>query len=189
MLRIPFLNKLNGGSILILGVLLSVSSFLFSGCMEDDSNLDELMRQQEEAYKKQLGTDTLAIKKYLADNNITNAKRTNSGLFYVLEPQPTGTVQPQANNTVRVHYKLTDLTGKEFDSSKGKAPLKFKISPEKNPTAVIYGFEEAVLLLKVDGKGKFYLPSGIAYNTSGKGNIPPNTILIFDLELVAVGDE
>lgn len=180
MVRFNFFSKLNGSSILFLGLLLSVSAFLFSGCAKDDSNIDELLRLQEEAYRKQLGEDTLTIKKYLADNNITNAKSTKSGLFYTVQTPGVG-VTPKQSEFAHVYYTLKNLKGETLDESVTKT-AKFMLEPQR----LIYGFLEGVLLMKVGGKSKLYIPSGLAYGAGGSQNIPPNTILIFEVELMQV---
>jgi FKBP-type peptidyl-prolyl cis-trans isomerase len=168
------------GSILIAGLLLAFFSFFLSGCFKKDSNLDDLAKQQEEAYFKQLAADTLVIKKYIADNNITNVKRTNSGLFYVENTVGSG-VQAKSGNAVKTDYRLTNLNGDILDTSYGKAPLQFQLGSK----GIIFGFQEGVSLMKVGGKSKFFLPSGLAYGTEGSPpKIGPNTVLIFDIELL-----
>lgn len=182
MVRVNFLSKITGSSILILGLLLSLSAAFFSGCNQDDSNVDELMRLQEEAFKKQLGEDTVAIKKYLADNTITNAKSTKTGLFYVVQDPGVG-VKPQQGQYPSVHYTLKNLAGEVLDTSVGKQPLKFQLGGR----GIIFGFQEGVSLMQVGGKSRFFLPSGLAYGPDGSGpKIGPNTILIFDIELLQV---
>jgi FKBP-type peptidyl-prolyl cis-trans isomerase len=183
MLYLPFSKKqLQGSAWFITGLLLVFSSFFFSGCMKDDSNLDELQKEQEAAFLRQLATDTLLIKQHLAEKNITNAKRTKSGIFYVEQTVGTG-IQPQGNQLVKTHYRLFNLTGNELQSSYGKQTYDFVLG---NPQGGIYGYREGTSLLKVGGKSKYYIPSGLAYGTTGQpqGNIAPNTILVFEIELL-----
>jgi FKBP-type peptidyl-prolyl cis-trans isomerase len=179
-----FFSKIRPGSTLFLtGLLLAISSFLFTGCMDDDSNVDDLNKEAEEAYFKQLAADTLTIKQYLADHNITNAKRTKSGLFYVEQTVGTG-VQAKVGNIVKTNYTLFNLAGDVLDTSygTGRTPYQFQLGGQGGP---IYGYSEGVSLLKVGGKSTFYLPSGLAYGTTGSPpKIAPNTILIFDIELL-----
>jgi FKBP-type peptidyl-prolyl cis-trans isomerase len=176
-----FFSKIRPGSTLFLtGLLLAISSFLFTGCMDDDSNVDDLNKEAEEAYFKQLAADTLTIKQYLADHNITNAKRTASGLFYVEQTVGTG-VQAKAGNIVKTHYKLFNLAGDVLDTSYGKDPFQFQLFASRSP---ILGYQIGTSLLKVGGKSTFYLPSGFAYGPDGTNGIAPNTILIFDIELL-----
>lgn len=183
MLSLLFSTKIIRSSAWFLtGLLLAISSFFFSGCMKDESNLDQLAKDQEIAYNKQLATDTLLIKEHLAKNNITNAKRTASGLFYVEQTVGTG-VQPTSGQFVRTHYKLFNLSGTELQSSYGGNTYNFQLW---NPNGGIYGYQQGVSLLKVGGKSRYYLPSGLAYGVGGQpqGNIAPNTILVFEIELL-----
>src|ERR1700730_13536539 len=86
--------------------------------------------------------------------------------------------------TVGVHYTgwLTD--GKKFDSSvdRGK-PVAFPLGAGR----VIKGWDEGIVGMKVGGKRQLRIPPGLAYGIRGSGAVPPNSILIFDVELLAVG--
>ena len=89
-----------------------------------------------------------------------------------------------AGKTVGVHYTgwLTD--GKKFDSSvdRGK-PVAFPLGAGR----VIKGWDEGIVGMKVGGKRQLRIPPGLAYGIRGSGAVPPNSILIFDVELLAVG--
>ena len=90
---------------------------------------------------------------------------------------------PQATDTVRVHYRGTFGDGKEFDSSlkRGK-PAEFPLN------RVIPCWTEGVQRIKVGGKAKLTCPAEIAYGARGTpgGPIPPNTTLFFEVELLAI---
>jgi FKBP-type peptidyl-prolyl cis-trans isomerase len=177
MLKFASFKIFRGSNLLFLGMLLSLSSFFLSGCLQDDStDPDEELRKYQEAYLKQLGTDTTLIKQYLVDHGITNAKRTPSGLFYIEQQVGLGK-KPVANKQVRVQYLLRGLEGTILDQ--GTFPFTM------NTSAVVAGFEEGVALMKVGGKSTLLLPSGIAYGPGGsQPKIGPNKILIFDVELL-----
>jgi len=72
------------------------------------------------------------------------------------------------------------LNGQKFDSSYDRGqPLEFGLNQ------VIPGWQQAIPLLQKGGKGTFYIPSGLAYGTRGAGGaIPPNAVLIFEVELI-----
>jgi peptidylprolyl isomerase len=105
------------------------------------------------------------------------------GLVYYLIKPGTG-VQPKAGDAVKVHYTgwLTD--GTKFDSSIDRGePIEFNVGVGE----VIKGWDEAVLGMKVGEKRQLRIPSSLGYGASGAGGmIPPNAILVFDVELIAV---
>ena len=84
---------------------------------------------------------------------------------------------------VKVQYTGWLENGKKFDSSVGKPPLPFKLGAGD----VIKGWEEGVVGMKVGGKRQLRIPPELGYGQRGfPGAIPPNAILIFDVELVSV---
>ena len=118
---------------------------------------------------------------YLAANKAKpGVITTASGLQYSVTKEGTGP-QPTLDDTVVAHYKGTLIDGTEFDSSyKRGQPLSFPL------TGVIPGWTEALQLMKVGAKYKLFIPSDLAYGPQDKGDIPPNSSLIFDVELVAI---
>lgn len=177
MLNFNSLKNLRGSSLLFLALLLSFGSFFLSGCLKDDGvNVEEEIRKQQEAFLKQLGADTVLIKQHLADQGITNAKRTPSGLFYVEQEVGAGK-SPVANKQVRTQYRLQNMEGETLDQ--GTFP--FTMGAKQ----VVAGFEEGVSLMKVGGKSQLFIPSGLGYGSgSPQPKIKPNQILIFDVELL-----
>lgn len=85
---------------------------------------------------------------------------------------------------VHVNYTGWLTNGKKFDSSVGKAPFSFTLGAGE----VIKGWDEGVAGMKVGGKRQLKIPPQLAYGSQGVGNglIPPNSTLIFDVELVSV---
>jgi FKBP-type peptidyl-prolyl cis-trans isomerase FkpA len=106
---------------------------------------------------------------------------TDSGLVYLSLHDGTG-ASPAATDTVKVHYKGTLPDGKEFDSSyKRGQPAEFPLN------RVIKCWTEGVQLMKVGGKAKLVCPSAIAYGERGvSGLIPPNSTLLFEVELLGI---
>lgn len=107
------------------------------------------------------------------------AKKTESGLFYIMEKEGEGN-NPVASSTVKVHYEGKFLDGKIFDSSIQRGqPIEFGLNQ------VIPGWTEGLQLLKPGGKAKLIIPPHLGYGERGyPGAIPPNAWLVFDVELL-----
>jgi FKBP-type peptidyl-prolyl cis-trans isomerase len=109
-------------------------------------------------------------------------KTTASGLKYQVLKQGTGTVSPKATDTVKVHYHGTLLNGTVFDSSVQRGqPISFPLN------GVIPGWTEGLQLMKVGDKFKFEIPPNLAYGAnSPTPAIPPNSTLVFEVELLGI---
>jgi FKBP-type peptidyl-prolyl cis-trans isomerase FklB len=120
-------------------------------------------------------------KAFLAEN----AKREGvttlaSGLQYEVLTAGEG-VKPTAEDQVRTHYHGTLIDGAVFDSSYQRGqPAEFPVG------GVIAGWTEALQLMGVGSKWRLYVPSELAYGAQGVGSIPPHSVLVFDVELLAV---
>jgi len=144
--------------------------------------------------RKRLEEEEEIIDTYLESNNIDSRIHT-SGLRYVILKEGEGDY-PEIQQKVSVHYTGKLLDGKVFDTSHGELakesrlfnaarsyePFKFTLGTG----SVIQGWDIGIGLLKEGGKGVLYIPSKLAYGERGAGGIPPNSILIFDVELVNV---
>ena len=107
---------------------------------------------------------------------------TASGLKYVDEVVGTG-ASPTTGQTVSVHYTGTLTNGTQFDSSRGRAPLTFRLGVDP----IIKGWVEGIMSMKVGGKRKLIIPPDLGYGPTGRPpKIPGNATLLFDVELVDV---
>ena len=106
---------------------------------------------------------------------------TASGLVYRALEEGKGE-SPAATDTVRVHYRGRFPDGREFDSSYSRGqPASFPLN------RVIRCWTEGVQRMKVGGKAKLTCPAAIAYGERGAGGvIPPNAILLFEVELLGI---
>jgi FKBP-type peptidyl-prolyl cis-trans isomerase FklB len=122
---------------------------------------------------------------FLAANKSKEGVQTlPDGLQYKVMQQGNGP-KPTASDTVTVNYRGTLINGKEFDSSyKRGQPISFPVS------GVIKGWTEALQLMPVGSKWQLYIPSDLAYGDQGAGaDIGPGQTLIFDVELISIGDQ
>lgn len=127
--------------------------------------------------KKQAEKDEKAIQQYIADHSL-NATKGENGLYYVITTQGTG-ANPSLSSYVTVAYtgKLTD--GSIFDQSTS-AGIEFQLS------GVIEGWKQGIPYFKKGGKGMLLIPSALGYGVQGTSGIPPNSVLIFDINLIDV---
>ena len=204
--NVPFLNVLSnlkvGDSVFF---QLSVDDFLgfIPGAEYPDSIGSELMsfyagiqnimsreefeNKQREQFEKmkmnedqQLSIDLELIDNYLKEKNI-DAVKTESGLRYVIEKTGQGENAAPGDN-VSVHYTGMLLDGEKFDSSLDRGdPLNFTLGQGM----VIRGWDEGITYFNKNSKGTIYIPSSLGYGASGAGGvIPPNAVLVFEIELI-----
>jgi peptidyl-prolyl cis-trans isomerase A (cyclophilin A) len=110
-----------------------------------------------------------------------SAKSTASGLRYIIEKEGEGT-NPNAGSSVTVHYTGYLLNGTKFDSSVDRGqPATFGLNQ------VIPGWTEGLQLIKQGGKAKLIIPPNLGYGANGYPPvIPPNSWLVFDVELIKI---
>lgn len=90
---------------------------------------------------------------------------------------------PKPGQTIKVNYVGTLENGQEFDNSYKKGgPVDFRIGVG----AVIKGWDEGLMGMKVGGKRKLFIPSKLGYGSTPLPNIPPDSNLLFEIELLAV---
>lgn len=108
------------------------------------------------------------------------SKTSSTGLMYKVEKEGSGAA-PKDSDTVVVNYKGTLIDGKEFDNSYTRnEPLSFRLD------GVIPGWTEGLKQIKKGGKIKLVIPPDLAYGPNGVPGIPPNSTLVFDVELLDI---
>ena len=136
------------------------------------------LNDAELAANKQASMDYLTINK-----TQQGVQMTASGLQYKVLQPGTGTVHPKETDQVTVHYEGSLVDGSVFDSSiKRDKPISFGLDK------VIKGWKEGLPLMVVGDKTRFYIPPKLAYGEQWAGDIPPNSALIFDIELLAINE-
>lgn len=91
--------------------------------------------------------------------------------------------EAQKGDRVQVHYRGTLLNGEQFDASYDRGePFTFNLGAGE----VIKGWDEGVAGMKEGEKRKLVIPPDMAYGQSGSGSIPPNSPLVFEVELIKV---
>lgn len=160
-------------------------------CLEDKENrlseeeiqaavqkITEMMMMKHQAR----GAESMkAGAEYLKKNKENpGVKETASGLQYKVVNEGTGK-RPGKSDVVKVHYRGKLVDGTEFDSSyKRGQPATFPIDK------VIPGWTEALQLMRVGSKYELVIPGDLAYGERGTREIPPNSVLIFDVELLDI---
>jgi FKBP-type peptidyl-prolyl cis-trans isomerase FkpA len=181
----PFLKK--GGFLTYKLSVVSVKSMAdFQKEMQERQV--EMQKQMEQQKTAQMPVDDKLIQDYLAKNNI-KAEKTASGIYYVISKPGTGaTVAP--GKKVSVNYTGKTLDGKMFDSNTD--PSKGHVKPFEfiaGKNMVIPGWDEGIKLLKKGSKATLFIPSALAYGPRGAGgDIGPNTVLMFDVEVLDIMD-
>lgn len=157
--------------------------------MNDQQMQDTIMKFQDQHIsammekEKQMADDNLKQGEVFLKQNKTkpNIKTTASGLQYEVLVAGTGK-SPQAGDKVTVNYRGTLLDGTEFDSTyQNKKPVTLPLD------RLILGWQEALKMMKVGAKWKIFVPPQLGYGEQGAGDvIGPNSVLIFEIELVNV---
>lgn len=152
------MRKINAWGPFLMGLLILSLSF---ACSKED----------------RLKVDQELIENFLAENQI-EAELHSSGLYYRVEEGGSGDESPDINSLVQVAYTGYLLSGSVFDQSPPGNPPKFLLQN------VIRGWQEGIPLFKKGGKGTLYIPSTLGYGNMQVGPIPPNSVLIFEIELI-----
>ena len=145
----------------------------------------EAKQALEQAEQEKLGEQNIVLGSAFLEANKANegVVVTETGLQYKVVTAGTGK-SPTTGDKVKVHYRGTLIDGTQFDSSFDRGePATFGV------TQVISGWTEALQLMKEGATWQLTIPSELAYGTAGRPSIPPNSVLVFDVELIEVLSE
>ena len=145
---------------------------------EHQDRITTLVRTARETTGKR---NEAAARKFLADNSRRkDVKTTPSGLQYRVIEAGKGK-SPGPTDDVTVPYRGTLLDGTEFDSSIARGePVSFPVN------GVIQGWQEALVLMKPGAKWELFIPPELAYGLNSPPEIPPGSLLLFEVELLSV---
>lgn len=146
------------------------------------THFQQEMRAKIAAKRAEEAAKNLAAGKAFLEANKTKegVKVLPDGLQYKIIKEGTGPT-PTADDRVETNYRGTLIDGAEFDSSyKRNKPAEFAVK------GVIKGWTEALQLMKVGAKWELYIPPDLAYGERGRPGIPPNSTLIFEIELLKI---
>ena len=162
------------------GDTLDTLEILRVGAAAEAWNAVEAFRTFEGSREKRLA-EAKAAQTDALDQVSAGFSETASGLRYQILQKGTG-AKAEKGQQVSVHYQGALIDGTVFDSSyKRKEPIEFQLGIGQ----VISGWDEGLQLLHVGDKARFVIPSDLAYGSAGAGGvIPPDAILVFDVELV-----
>lgn len=116
-----------------------------------------------------------------SNKQVEGVVETASGLQLLVLTAGEGDSHPTAKSKVKVHYHGTLLDGTVFDSSvERNEPISFGLNQ------VIKGWTEGLQLMVVGEKTRLFIPAELGYGNNAAGKIPPGSLLIFDVELLAI---
>lgn len=157
-------------------ILLPVFAFILFSC----NKINELTKESpcsNQAYRDSVAVvDKLAILKYAADSSIT-LDSLPTGLYYHITFVGSGSTYPNISSKVLVNYKAYLLNGTLFSTTNG-------IAKQFTLDKLIKGWQDGIPLIKKGGKMTLYIPSGLGYGCEENGAVPPNSVLIYNVDLL-----
>ncbi len=164
------MKKIVGFSLLVI---------LFTGCLKNKNNNNETCNYTDVSVTAPQ-SEVDSVQAYLTSKNIFTASKLGSGLFYTISSPGTGSAITNLCSSITVRYKGTLKNGVVFDETAGAETVSFQLG------GVILGWQKGIPLIKEGGKITLYIPPSLGYGNQSVGSIPPNSILIFDIELLDI---
>lgn len=155
----------------------------FAKTLSEDQVINKTMSEFIGEPTNQNEIDRNLILNHIIDNKL-DMESTSDGIYYQITKEGIGS-HPTVKDIIVTNYHGTFLDGKVFDSTKDKDPFTYPLNRMND------GWKKALPLLKSSGKGIFIIPSKLCYGEEGFGDlIPPNAVLKFEIELIAIkGDQ
>ncbi len=166
-------------------VIISIILFFISTKMNNNKTTNENQNQEDVNQTVVENNEVNGSQKVNVTNKNSDVKKENAnGLKTEILKQGTSDKQVKNGDLVSVHYKGILENGTEFDSSyKYNQPFEFTVGAGE----VIKGWDLGLVGMKVGEKRKLTIPSSLGYGERGAGNvIPPNAVLIFEIELLEI---
>jgi len=161
-------------------VLITIAIVVRSGMLarkDPGRPINSAMREAMNAEHPQFSTDDAM----LIAQTYGNARKSPSGLQWVVRAPGTGEETPSIGQEVICNYDGRLLDGTPFDSSYRRGvPFTFRLGAGE----VIKGWDEAFLNMHKGEKRTLIVPHWLAYGEKGKGSIPGRATLIFEVELI-----
>ncbi len=144
----------------------------------------KLMVRQDQLARRYADTNLKEGKAFLEQNKRQEGVREmKSGLQYKVLVEGSGTV-PKPSDFVTVHYRGTLINGKEFDNSYTRG------NPASLPlSSLMRGWQEALLSMKTGAKWQIFVSPDLAYGRRQSSRVPPQSTLIFEIELLGIDSE
>lgn len=147
---------------------------------QSDQKAFDALQDNFEKNKRERELAAMEAEQTLISERWPEAVTTPSGLKYVVVEEGAGET-PKKGDVVTVHYTGKLLNGQKFDSSYDrKQPIDFPVGTGQ----VIKGWDEALLGMEKGEKRVLIIPANLGYGPSGRGPIPPNATMVFDVELM-----
>lgn len=175
-------------SLNIVLVILALCSCQCSGQEREKQQQPKSQKEQREsrmeARKDFIKREQKSIESYIADRGFT-MERSGTGLFYAIERDSltTGSNPIEAGQRVTYNYQVFLLNGTLLYTSEQQGPATLTVDKQDE----IIGLHEALKKMRLGDKGRFIIPSHLAYGVSGdQRKIPPLTALQYNIEILKV---
>lgn len=138
------------------------------------------LKEKDEQNKNQYAKDSIAIVEYWTQHHLNGVIKDEYGNWYIKQEAGSGK-QIQENDSVTIHYIGKLLNGQEFDNSYFRNQAFTFVVGKKQ---VIEGLDKGIRDFQKGDRVTLFIPSGLGYGDKSVGKIPPNAVLIFEMEIL-----